>query len=141
MTLFAMPGHLIRRLQQRSNQVFQEKMKQLELDITSVQFAAMHALYDEKQMEQAQIAAHIAYDKATIGGVIDRLEKKGWISRTPSLKDKRAKIVTLTKSGEAIFLQLLPEVQNLQSDILNGLDQQQTTLFIELASIAVSQKK
>ena len=52
MTLFAMPGHLIRRLQQRSNQVFQEKMKQLELDITSVQFAAMHALYDEKQMEQ-----------------------------------------------------------------------------------------
>lgn len=137
MTLFAMPGHLIRRLQQRSNQVFQEKMKQLELDITSVQFAAMHALYDEKQMEQAQIAAHIAYDKATIGGVIDRLEKKGWISRTPSPTDKRAKIVSLTNDGTATFLRLQPEVQALQQDILAGLSVEQQQEFMQLARQAL----
>jgi DNA-binding MarR family transcriptional regulator len=137
MTLFAMPGHLIRRLQQRSNQVFQEKMKQLELDITSVQFAAMHALHHERTMEQAQIAAQIAYDKATIGGVIDRLEKKGWITRTPNPKDKRAKLVSLSQAGEALYLQLLPEVKSLQNDILGGLDDQQKQLFMQLAATAL----
>jgi DNA-binding MarR family transcriptional regulator len=69
--------------------------------------------------------------------VIDRLEKKGWITRTPNPKDKRAKLVSLSQAGEALYLQLLPEVKSLQNDILGGLDDQQKQLFMQLAATAL----
>ncbi len=94
-----MPGHLIRRLSQQSNQVFQDEMKRIGFDVTSVQFAAMQAIDLHGEMEQSQIAQSIHYDKATIGGVIDRLEKRGWVERKANPKDKRAKLVSLTKEG------------------------------------------
>jgi transposase InsO family protein len=52
-------------------------------------------LHSTPGLEQARIAARIAYDKATIGGVIDRLEQKGFIKRSISKSDRRAREVTL----------------------------------------------
>ena len=42
MPLNAMPGHLIRRLHQLSTATFSEQMKAAGIDMTSVQFAALH---------------------------------------------------------------------------------------------------
>ncbi|WP_292685703.1 MarR family transcriptional regulator [Novosphingobium sp.] len=80
MDIYGMPGHLIRRLQQQSTQVFAARMREAGFDITPVQFAAMDALAARPGIDQATLAQLIAYDRATIGGVVDRLEGKGWSS-------------------------------------------------------------
>ena len=46
--------------------------------LTSVQFAALDAIAQQPAIDQATLAATISFDRATIGGVIERLESKGW---------------------------------------------------------------
>lgn len=132
-----MPGHLIRRLNQISTQCFARHMAALELDLTPVQFAAMDALSAEPGIDQAKVAARIAYDRATIGGVIDRLEQKGWVERQVSQRDRRAREVRLTESGHAIFARIQPVVTALQDEILPGLSTDERSQFLALAHKAV----
>ena len=133
-----MPGHLIRRLSQQSNQVFQDEMKRIGADVTSVQFAAMQAIDLHGEMEQSQIAQSIHYDKATIGGVIDRLEKRGWVERKANPKDRRAKLVTLTKEGRQALEAFTPVVKELQDQVIANLSSEERALFIKLAQKIVS---
>lgn len=119
--LFDLPGHLIRRLQQQSAAVFQERTKSAGFEVTSVQFAALSTLAATPGLDQTGLAQHIAYDRATIGGVIKRLEQKGWVSRQPDDEDRRAFKVTLTQKGAAVLAELTPVVLALQSDILRAL--------------------
>ncbi len=137
MNIHDMPGHLIRRLQQHSTQVFTKEMQDVAKDLTSVQFAAMDAIFANPGIDQAGVAAKIAYDRATIGGVIDRLEQKGFVERKVNTRDRRARILRLTASGEEMLAQILPHVTALQDDILPGLDPVERDTFLALARKAL----
>ena len=133
MEAYGMAGHLIRRLQQISTQVFTTRAREAGFDLTSVQFAAMDAIREKPGIDQAGVAAMIAYDKATIGGVIDRLVAKGLVARSVSERDRRAREVRLTKDGQRIFDALLPVVRDLQDDILAPLTPEDRARFLDLS--------
>ena len=137
MALFDMAGHLIRRLNQISTTIFHQRIQDAGYDLTPVQFAAMKTLRSNPDIEQAQIAALIAYDRATIGGVIDRLEQKGYISRIVSKRDRRARECRLTKKGKSVIEKIIPVVESLQQEILDGLNARERKQFITLAQKAV----
>jgi len=132
-----MAGHLIRRLNQISTHVFAQHMQTAGIDLTPVQFAAMDAISSFPGIDQAGVAARIAYDRATIGGVIDRLEQKGYVSRQVSRQDRRAREVRLTKKGARLLKDILPLVIKLQSEILPGLEPSERDQFLALAKKAV----
>lgn len=132
MEILGMPGHLIRRLHQISAHLFQVGAKAAGRDLTPVQFAALNAVRAAPGIDQAGIAAAIAYDRATIGGVIDRLEQKGLVTRQVSRRDRRAREVRLTGAGEAAHAGFLPAVRGFQSEILSGLDAAEREQFIAL---------
>ena len=133
LALLDMAGHLIRRLQQKSTAVFQSRLKEAGYDLTTVQFAAMQVLVDRPGIEQAEIAEIIAYDRATIGGVIDRLEKKGYVTRAVSQQDRRAREVSLTPVGQQVFTDIYPVVVDLQQAILSGLTAAEQQTFLALS--------
>ena len=137
MNVSDMAGHLIRRLNQHSTQVFALGAQRAGFDLTPVQFAAMDTIAANPGIDQAGVAAHIAYDRATIGGVIDRLEQKGYVSRNVSPEDRRRRAVWLTDQGKAILQDILPVVTNLQDTILPGLDPAERARFLELAGKAL----
>ncbi len=128
-----MAGHLIRRLNQNSTHVFTLRMKNAGLKLTPVQFAALNVIHEFPGIDQATIAAKIAYDRATIGGVIDRLEKKGWISRSVNPNDRRAREVHITPAGTDIFTHALPLVRQMQAEILPELSEDERAMFLGLA--------
>nr|WP_319249825.1 MarR family transcriptional regulator [uncultured Celeribacter sp.] len=129
-----MAGHLIRRLNQISLSVFQERTKAAGFAITSVQFAAMNAIRANPGLDQASLAGLIAYDRATIGGVVDRLAGRGLVERAVCAHDRRAKTVTLSAAGEALLQELIPVVRGIQDDILAGLDPEERDEFLRLAA-------
>lgn len=135
--LFNMVGHVIRRLNQISTTVFHQRVKEAGYDLTPVQFAAMQILQSNPKIEQAQIAALIAYDRATIGGVIDRLEQKGYITRVVSKRDRRARECSLSELGKSAIENILVVVESLQQEILMGLNEQEREQFLVLAKKAV----
>ena len=133
MKAHSMAGHLIRRLNQHSTQIFTRRMQDAGIDLTSVQFAALDAILTHPGIDQAGVAAHIAYDRATIGGVIDRLVQKGLVERQTSKRDRRAKEVRGTPEGQAVFDQVLPVVTDLQTEVLGGLNAAEVEMFLNLA--------
>lgn len=132
--IHAMPGHLIRRLNQIATGLFQDRMAALGFDLTPVQFAALATLRDRPDVDQATLAGLIAHDRATIGGVLDRLEGKGWVARRTDPADRRARRVRLTEAGAVMLDRALPPVQALQADILAGLSDAQQAEFTRLAA-------
>ena len=132
-----MPGHLIRRLHQVSTQVFTRHVQDAGFDFTPVQFAAMDAITSTPGIDQAGVAMEIAYDRATIGGVIDRLEQKGLVARNVSTADRRAREVWPTDKGVRAFEACLPVVEAAQDDILAGLNAVERARFLDLAAMAL----
>lgn len=128
-----MAGHLIRRLHQQATQVFVQRTQTAGFDLTPIQFAALDAIRSHPGTDQARVAEMIAYDRATIGGVIERLEKKGWVHRVVSERDRRSRELSLSAEGERIFTALLPVIQALQADILQTLTAEERTVFLQLA--------
>lgn len=139
MVLGKTAGHLIRRMNQISTTLFHQRVKEAGYDLTPVQFAAMLTLHSTPNIEQAQIAALIAYDRATIGGVIDRLEQKQYITRVVSEKDRRARLCSLTEKGVKTVETIVPVVEALQSDILGGLNAKEQKQFLALMQKALGE--
>ena len=137
MEILGMAGHLIRRLNQISTQVFAVHMQEAGFDLTPVQFAALDAIHTHPGVDQARIAALIAYDRATIGGVIDRLDQKALVTRSVSPTDRRARVVSLTDKGEEVYAAALPIVAAFQGKILDGLSPDEQEHFLRLAEKTV----
>ena len=135
-----MAGHLIRRLHQISTQIFVMRAREAGFDITPVQFAAMDALLENPGIDQAGVATLIAYDRATIGGVIDRLVSKGLVERVVSQQDRRAREVRLTDQGVRVFRALVPVVTMVQDEILAQLTPSESKRFMALARMATGSK-
>ncbi|HMB75289.1 MAG TPA: MarR family transcriptional regulator [Kiloniellaceae bacterium] len=133
--VYSMPGHLIRRLQQISASVFADQMREHGFDLTSPQFAALTVLDKHPGVDQATLAGLIAHDRPTIGGVVDRLAKKGLVKRKSNPADGRAKLVHLTPHGVDVLARVLPIVLEMQVTILPGLTADERTEFTRLASI------
>ncbi|MFP4327586.1 MAG: MarR family winged helix-turn-helix transcriptional regulator [Paracoccaceae bacterium] len=136
--LSEMPGHLIRRLNQISVSVFAEGMKRAGLDLTPVQFAALSALSAEPGIDQATLAGRIAYDRVTIGGVVDRLEGKGLVVREVSPTDRRARVLRLTAQGARRLACARPVVAALQPEILSGLTEAERAALLALLQKATA---
>ena len=95
--VYSKPGHLIRRAQQIAVALFMEECATF--DITPVQYAALVAIREHAAIDATRVSALVAFDRSTIGSVLERLEAKGLIERTNSRQDKRVK--TLRTAGSA----------------------------------------
>jgi len=92
------PGHQIRRAHQLSIALFMDETAGF--DVTPVQFAILNALMDDPGEDQVTLAGRVAFDAATSGSVIGRLEAKGWVRREADPSDKRRKLLWVTPDGE-----------------------------------------
>jgi DNA-binding MarR family transcriptional regulator len=132
MSVLDMAGHLIRRLHQQSTQIFVQRTQAAGYDLTPVQYAALEAIYENPGSDQKFVAELIGYDRATIGGVIERLVNKGWVRRLISEQDRRARELSLTAKGNNIRVALLPIVTELQREMLLPLNETDQNLLVGL---------
>ena len=130
------PGHLIRRAQQIAVAVFAEHLAAF--DVTPVQFAILNALMDAPGTDQVSLAARVAFDAATFGSVIGRLETKGWVRREASPQDRRRKLLWLTPNGKKALIEMAPLVTQAQALILQPLQAQEQQQLVALLAKLVS---
>ncbi len=132
-----MPGHMIRRLQQISTQVFVRQMQAAGFDLTPVKFATMDAILFMPGMDRAGVAAAILYDAKTIGPVIDQLANAGYAKYDRSDSDPTTEAIFATEKGAEMFRVTLPIVTALQNDVLPGLSRSEKAQFFALARKAI----
>lgn len=125
-----MPGHLIRRAQQVSTAIFTDECAGF--DLTAVQYAALSMIEATPGVDATRLSALIAFDRSTIGGVLERLEAKGWIARDSSPGDRRIKLLRITQDGAALLRQVEPAVRRVQERLLAPLTPRDRATMLRL---------
>ncbi len=129
------PGYYIRRLQQIAVAIFLEETQAHA--ITPVQYAALHAARRQPGLDQRTLAATIGFDTSTIGGVIDRLERRGLIERRASPTDRRVRLLHVTPAGEALIDEVVPAMLRAQQRILSPLPAAERPRFVAMMKTLV----
>jgi len=83
-------------------------------------------------VDATRLSSLIAFDRSTIGSVLERLEAKGWVLRAASPTDRRVKLLRLTLEGERLLRQVEPAVRRVQQRLLEPLTQADRTAFLRL---------
>ena len=117
--VYTKPGYLFRRMQQIAVAIFVEECKAY--DLTPVQYAALVAIHTHPGIDATRLSAVIAFDRSTLGNVIERLEAKRYVERRPAREDRRVKLLYLTRSGATLLRNIMPSVDRAQARMLQPL--------------------
>jgi DNA-binding MarR family transcriptional regulator len=73
------------------------------------------------ELTQIEIARMVGLDKTTMVVTLDELEAKGLAERRPSSKDRRARVISVTKRGKAMVHRADEVSRRVQEDVLASL--------------------
>lgn len=77
-------------------------------DLTPPQFDVIATLGNTHGMSMGELGEKTLITKGTLTGVVDRLEKKGLVTRETPPENRRSIVVRLTTEGEVLFDRLFP---------------------------------
>lgn len=104
-----------------------------EYNITPVQYDVLHYLLQKNQYLSA-LSELVQLDSSTLVGVIDRLEKREFIIKKVSPKDRRMNIISITESGKKALTDIPPFVSPSLRAILEELHPDKQRQLAELLS-------
>ena len=103
----------------------ESKKIQKEYGVSIPQVLCLNFLHESPnyQSTQGEIRKFLNLNSSTVSGIINRLEKKGFLARLPKSGDKRVVNIALTSSGDKL-LSTIPSLLHEQlSEKLKKLDQ------------------
>lgn len=133
--LDTLPGHCIRRLQQIAVAIFMQESA--DAGVTPVQFAVLQVLAAQPGLDQRTLARAVSFDTSTIGGVVDRLEARGLLTRSHSPGDRRVRLLHLTPEGEELLADLTPSMLRTQGRILEPLSAGERKDFMRMMQMVI----
>ena len=101
---------ILRPLVEASRAIFEVGDRHIRsMGLTPPQFSVIAELGGTDGMTAVELASSTLHAKASLTGIIDRLEDKGLVERRPIPGDRRAMNIRLTKKGEAIHRKSFPD--------------------------------
>lgn len=74
--------------------------------VTVAEWVALNQINDRAGIAPAQLADAMDMTRGAISKVLDKLDAKGWITRTPGATDNRVQCLSLTRQGQRILPEL-----------------------------------
>ncbi len=93
--------------------------------LTHGQFFIMVAIMEEEGLLPSELADKTAQDRSTTTGLLDRLEKDGWIQRKADKKDRRSLRIFLTPEARKHREPVLKLFKETNRTYLNRFTQQE----------------
>ncbi|ENH96381.1 MarR family transcriptional regulator [Gracilibacillus halophilus YIM-C55.5] len=100
--------------------------------LNTTDFGVMELLYHRGEQPLQKIGDKILLASGSITYVVDKLEKKGYVKRTPCPNDRRITYASITNDGEALLNQIFPEHWRQIEAITAGLDDHEKEQMIPL---------
>lgn len=101
------------------------------LDITPGQFGVLELIACNPGLNQTGLGEAMGVDRSTVVAVIDRLEERHLVRRSPAPGDRRSYALELTHAGAALLEQLRPVVRAHEARIAAGLAAEEQRALIE----------
>ena len=85
-------------------------------DLAGARGRVLFALWTENDIPIKKLVEVTSLDKSTLTGILDRLERDGYVKRNPSTSDRRTTIISRTGKDE-IYKERMPQISNEINDI------------------------
>jgi MarR family transcriptional regulator, lower aerobic nicotinate degradation pathway regulator len=122
-------GFILRQVSQRHAMIF---ARDIGIDLTPTQWAALAKLQETGTCSQNQLGRLTAMDVATIKGVIDRLTARGLTETSPDPEDGRRLLVSLTRAGQQLTEKAAPNALAISRETLAPLEPKERDVLMEL---------
>lgn len=93
-------------------------------------YAVLSALDEGPAPTQAELAAGVRRDKTRLIPILDRLEARGLLRRTPDPADRRNRVVALTPAGRDLVAACRVGIRGVEAELLAGLDPGERAVFV-----------
>jgi len=111
-------------------------------DVSVSQCYALQALAERGGLTLNDLAAHLYLDKSTASRVVDALERKGYVARSPHPGDRRALLLAATEAGRELHRRIQRDLLAEEEALLAGFDPEirraMTQLLARLARAAAA---
>jgi len=91
-----------------------------------------HAGRAASPLTQTELAQRVGVEGPTLVGLLDRMEREGWIERRPDPSDRRCKVVCLTGKACDIRHRIEDAASRLREELLDGLPEQDLDRIIDI---------
>ncbi|MGD9645708.1 MAG: MarR family winged helix-turn-helix transcriptional regulator [Pirellulales bacterium] len=95
------------------------------LGITHRQWEVLAWISYSGEMSQTELAEKMGIEAPTLVGVLDRMERDGWIARVPSEVDRRKKMIRATEKVEPVWAQMVACGMGIRARATRGLTSEQ----------------
>ena len=111
--------------------------RELTVEVADAQAGAvLAALASEEGQSQSRLVDKTGIDRSTLADMVGRMERAGYIKRTDSKEDRRAKTVSLLAKGRKAYEAALPAVEAADKQVLDMIRANRRVGFLaSLASI------
>jgi DNA-binding MarR family transcriptional regulator len=92
--------------------------------ITEAQFNVLMLLRYQSEgggLDQTALGRMLVVNRSNVTGLVDRMERAGWVVRTPDPGDRRVKQVSLTPAGVSVLEQAEPVYLHRVQDVVGSL--------------------
>ena len=123
------PAHLARRFHQICLGAVAEVITPA--GITPGEYAVLAAIIDRPHLDQRRLAARLGIDPVSTGQMIDRLEHARLVERHVDPNDRRARLLSATRSGLRLRQRLRPPAMPAQERVLAPLSLAERAVFLD----------
>lgn len=101
------------------------------LGLTSSEARALAHVAERGGARQAEIAEAMGVEPMTVCAYLDRLEKAGYVERTPDPRDRRAKNVRATAEAEVVLSAVRSRAGDLYDQLFSDFDTADRARFLD----------
>lgn len=99
-------------------------------DVEMWDYAVLVSLEDGPAPTQSELAAAVGRDKTRLIPILDRLEARGLLRRTPDPADRRNRVVALTAAGRELVGSCRAAIRETEAEFLADLDPDERATFV-----------
>ncbi|HID56696.1 TPA: MarR family transcriptional regulator [Candidatus Poribacteria bacterium] len=103
--------------------------------LTVTQFKALqHLHWHGEGLSIGELSGHLGLTSSTVSGIVDRLQRNGWIERRRDPRDRRRVTVKLTPKGEELFKQKPRSTEDFWRETIARLDEEERVSLLKILS-------
>ena len=99
------------------------------VEVTPIQVMLLFFLQKNDGSSLTQISQGLMLENPTVTGLIDRLEKSGYVKRSDHPDDRRVYLIYLTEKGNKVANKALPIIKKLNEEIKKGYSKEEIEGF------------
>lgn len=125
-------GYLLNRATRHARLRLAARLADLELRPQQGAVLMAIAQSEEGRLTPRQIAEAIDTDAPTTSGLLERLQRDGWVRSEPNPHDGRSRLIFLAEKGQAVMPSVIEAAHSVSHEVTSGMTSREVLLLGQL---------